>query len=235
MANSAKNSDVDTLTLRDHQGSDRRPVYTVCLAILLLTSVAINVLLTRELREHRIVIEQLKSEGRMMLEARLGGQLEIGQTIPKIEIQDRDGVKVALDHVLSDNPTVLYVFSPSCQWCTRNLENIKALADGIKERHRLIGLSVIDSGLQEYIFQNGLPFPVYTIVPTGAGSLISRTPRTLVVSREGKVIANWVGAYGNEVRSNLEQYFQLTLPGIERDESGSPEPGRFDCDGNSKQ
>jgi hypothetical protein len=192
--------------------------------------VGINVLLTRELRELKAVIAQLKSEGRKMFEAQAGGQLEVGQPIPKVEVQDTDGVKVGLDHLLDDKPTIFYVFSPGCQWCTRNLKNIKALAGGIRGRHQLIGLSVVQSGLQDYVSQNGLLFPVYTIVPSGAGALVSRTPRTLVVSREGKLIANWVGAYGNEVRNSVEQYFQLALPGIEEDGSGNPEPSKLACE-----
>lgn len=205
--------------------TDRRHLYTSCLAILLLASAAINVLLAREITGLTAVIHQLKLEGRA------AWQPQTGQAVPPIEAQRMDGTQIKLDSIfVGDKATVVYVFSPSCKWCNRNLENIRALAEGVKEKFQFVGLSVTDSGLQEYVARSGLAFQVYIMMPSNEGYLSRGTPRTLVVSRGGKVAATWFGAYGGDLRKKVEEYFQVSLPGLSEDESAGREPGKLACE-----
>jgi hypothetical protein len=40
------------------------------------------------------------------------------------------------------------------------------------------------------------------------------TPQTIVVSPEGKVLQNWVGAYVGGQKSQVEAFFHVSLPGL---------------------
>ncbi|MGE0887721.1 MAG: hypothetical protein AB7P14_29725 [Blastocatellales bacterium] len=42
---------------------------------------------------------------------------------------------------------------------------------------------------------------------------LGSTPQTIVISPEGKVLKNWVGAYGSS-KPEIEAYFGVQLPGI---------------------
>jgi peroxiredoxin len=116
-----------------------------------------------------------------------------------------------------DRPTVLYVFSPSCVWCERNLPNVKALVQQRGKAYRFVGLSLSAEGLAEHARAQGLPFPIYsnlsaeTIRQYGLGV----TPQTIVVSPEGRVLQTWRGAYGGPTLKAVERYFEATLPGLE--------------------
>jgi len=205
--------------------TSRRYLYTSCLAILLLTSAAINVLLAREITGLKGVIDQLKLEGRT------AWQQQIGQAVPAIEVRGLDGAQIKLNSIFGgDKATVVYIFSPNCKWCSRNLQNIKNLAEAVKEKFQLVGLSVTDKGLEEYVAQSGLAFPIYSMLPSKEGDLNRGTPRTLVVSREGKVVTTWFGAYGGDLRKKVEEYFQLSLPGLSEDEPAGRDTGKRACE-----
>ena len=61
-----------------------------------------------------------------------------------------------------------------------------------------------------------LNFPVYTglksdtIQALGLGG----TPQTIVISPEGLVLKNWPGAYREQTQREVEDYFQVRLPGL---------------------
>lgn len=43
---------------------------------------------------------------------------------------------------------------------------------------------------------------------------LGATPQTIVVSPEGKVIKNWMGAYSGDKAREVEEYFNVRLPGL---------------------
>ena len=43
---------------------------------------------------------------------------------------------------------------------------------------------------------------------------LGSTPQTIVISPEGKVLQDWVGAYVGDQKSQVEAFFQVTLPGL---------------------
>src|SRR3569833_2842356 len=57
------------------------------------------------------------------------------------------------------NRTILYIMSPTCIWCARNIENIRAIGT----RYHVIGLSSTVDKLREYRIHNPLPFDI--VVP----------------------------------------------------------------------
>lgn len=44
------------------------------------------------------------------------------------------------------------------------------------------------------------------------------TPHTILISPDGKVIKNWIGSFEGNYKKDIEQYFNLTLPGVPTDQ-----------------
>lgn len=181
-------------------------LWNVTLLSLLIVSVTLNLLLARR-------IKQLTGAGnRAVLER----QLKVGAQVPVIQAVDSAGQPQIIAFDQEERPTVLYVFTPLCKWCTRNMDNIKELVARKSGEFRFIGISLSKEGLTEYVAKNGLTVPVYTDLSdqTRKAYKMVGTPQTIVVSRDGKVIQNWMGAYTGEQQRQLEEYFGIKLPGV---------------------
>lgn len=204
--------------------SNKRRIYTTTLVILLLTSAGVNVLLTQQISDMRAAIRMLKQEIAAV------EPLQNGKLFPPIQAQDVTGKTATLNLLGDSKSTILYVFSPQCSWCARNLENLKALATVNGEKYKLIGLSTSSAGLNDYVVEHGLGFPVYAMLPSDRTGLRTGTPRTLVISADGKIIENWFGAYGGELQKKVEDYFQVTLPGVTGDMDAATDETKRACE-----
>lgn len=110
--------------------------------------------------------------------------------------------------------TVIYVFVPACPSSVRNFENIKRLATMRGKSYRFFGLSIHKADLQEFIDANKPDFPVYMNSPGNARQLgLGSVPQTIVISPEGGILKSWVGAYGENLKSEVEKYFNVRLTG----------------------
>lgn len=141
----------------------------------------------------------------------------IGSSLPPLQAWRSDGKPEAVEFT-GQQPTVVYVFTPTCQWCDRNLDNLKALLTVATRTHRVIGLS-LDPTLHDYVEKNELEnLPVYVNPSrdTMEAYMFGPTPLTLVISPSGRVLKSWVGAYGGAVKEDVEKYFRLELPGLSR-------------------
>ena len=143
-------------------------------------------------------------------------ELEVGQTGPPFEAQDFAGRPVTYDFRSTDNRhTVLYVFSTTCPWCTKNLPNIKALNHAMGDTFRFTAVS-LDPDVAAYMETHQIGFKVLvrpsarTISDYGLGSV----PYTLVISPTGKVLHVWRGAYRGRVAAEIERTFDIVLPGL---------------------
>lgn len=177
------------------------------LTILLLCSLALNFQLARK-------VASLKES---LATSPGGGRLTVGDPVPPIEAKDLDQRPAVISYLGSEQPTVLYVFSPQCGWCSRNLQNMKALAESARGRYRFAMLSLSRNSLREYVAENGLgDIPVYGDLSEGVKEAykITGTPRTIVVSNEGRVLKVWAGAYAGATQKEVEEYFNLKLPGL---------------------
>jgi peroxiredoxin len=201
--NASKEASAGTLEAR--QGASRTSVTAITAA--LVVSVALNVLLAYRLRSVNAAQEARIAEY----------QLKIGTTVPPISAKGLDGQREVISYQGANQPTVLYVFTPPCSWCARNIDNFKTLLDKRGSQYRFIGLSLSEEGLTEYVRKNDLvKLPVYSSLSTETGEAykLSGTPQTIVVSPEGRVLQSWMGAYIGDQKSQVEAYFHVTLPGI---------------------
>jgi len=124
--------------------------------------------------------------------------------------------------------TIVYIFTPTCVWCQRNLENIKMLAKERRGRY-LVGVSLTSTGLKDYADRNQLPFPVFVAALNSAGRKAfgpTGTPSTILVSSDGVVQKFWQGAYAGRNLNEIDQVFGIQLPGVTTGPGSSSFPAR---------
>jgi peroxiredoxin len=172
---------------------------------LLFTSVLINVALAHRLRQFNRLIGATPEKS-----------LEAGTDVPPINAVDLRGQSRAIVYNNEARATVLYVFTPGCVWCARNMDNFKALVEKEGGQYRLIGLSLSEAGLTEYVAKNELKLPIYARLSpeTLKTYKLGSTPQTIVISPEGKVLQDWAGAYVGDQKSQVEAFFHVSLPGL---------------------
>lgn len=143
-------------------------------------------------------------------------QLKAGTTVPPITANRLGGQQETITYGQADQGTVLYIFTPTCVWCARNIDNLKTLTGRESGEYRFVGLSLSDAGLAEYVAKNELKFPVYSGLSseTEKSYRLNGTPQTIVISPEGKVLQDWAGAYVGDQKSQVETFFHITLPGL---------------------
>jgi peroxiredoxin len=172
---------------------------------LMIASVFLNVFLAHRLwsLQH---LESIKTSERL---------LKVGTVVAPIVVKRLGGEKEMMSYV-GGKPTVLYIFTPPCSWCARNMDNLKTLLDKEGGQYRFIGLSLSEESLSEYVAKNNLKFPVYSgLSPETLKTYkLGSTPQTIVISPEGNVVQDWAGAYFGGQKSEVESFFHVTLPGL---------------------
>ena len=176
------------------------------LIILLVISGSMNAVLAHQIKAQRQIVERIRAEGR----------LQAGTLVPAITGKTPQGEQTTIDFAAPGHPTVLYVFSPTCGWCKRNLENMMTLRREIGSHYAFVGVSLTSTGLTEYVSQNKLDYPVVADIPDSvkAAYKMGGTPSTIVVSPDNKVLKVWSGAYQGTSLQEIENYFQVKLPGL---------------------
>ena len=110
-------------------------------------------------------------------------------------------------------PQIVYHFSASCGWCERNWASINALAERVKGRYQVVGVSIgeLPPGFVE---KRHLAFPVIDGLPkeTVNAYRLAATPQTIVVSPDGTVRQSWFGAYSRGLAKDVGTYFGVQLP-----------------------
>lgn len=176
--------------------------------ILLIFSVSINVLLAYNLKENRKAFLELEKG----IEYDKG--VLPGESVPPLIVFDANNEKIEISY--KNKPTILYVFTPDCVWCLKNLENIKRLASQTKNKYSFFGISLKNDNLSQYIKDNEIGFPVYHSPPKDIyrSYKMGQTPQTFAISPDGYVIATWAGAYEGEVKKQIEEFFAVALADV---------------------
>ncbi len=144
----------------------------------------------------------------------LAHEISLGRTVSPLIAENRLGEKISIEY--AEKPTVLYVFSPDCVWCHRNLRNIAAVHEKQQNNFRFIGLSVLRSNSPSSTDSGEPPFDTY-FNPSDLSRLeygFRSTPATYIISPEGKITNLWLGAYNEKVVKDIEEFFDLELPGL---------------------
>lgn len=134
------------------------------------------------------------------------------QVLTMLHVSNIDGINTRLN-MINDRPTVIYMFSPTCSWCEKNLQNIQLLSAQAGKHYRFIGISTSSRDLRQYLAKNPLVFPVYAISSGADLKTIDfrGTPQTIVLSPYGVVEHNWQGAYIGWTAQAIQQYFSVNL------------------------
>ncbi len=174
--------------------------------LLLLISVSLNVVLARRLWSFTHS-QSIKAAERL---------LKVGTTVPPIAAKRLDGEPGVISYQGTEQSTVLYIFTPPCSWCARNMDNLKTLLDKERGHYRFVGLSLSEQTLREYVAKNDLKLPVYSGLSseTLKAYKLGSTPQTIIISTDGRVVQNWMGAYVGDQKSQVEAFFHVSLPGV---------------------
>src|SRR6266566_5918159 len=87
--------------------------------LLLLASVSLNVALARRVWSFTHLQSDRAAE-------RL---LKVGTIVPPIAGRLLNGQEQVISYLGTNQPTVLYVFTPPCSWCAKNVDNFKTLVE----------------------------------------------------------------------------------------------------------
>jgi len=139
-----------------------------------------------------------------------------GRAAPPIDTVRLNGDSVTV--AVAEKPLLLYVMSPTCGWCLRNTANIQTIAKASGSKYRLVGLSLIRNGLDDYLRDHPIPFEVFVFKnaqdPKLASYGFGATPTMYVVSLDGKIERAWGGALQGGSLRDAEAFFGFTLPGL---------------------
>jgi peroxiredoxin len=141
---------------------------------------------------------------------------KIGESIAPLVASDDLGHVVTYDFKAEPTPTIVYIFTPKCGWCARNLANIKSIAAQTPGRYQVLGLSLTDEGLKDYVSRSNITFP-YLSDPapnTIAALRFGGTPATFVIDSAGHLQKMWAGAYVGDEKLDVERSLAVTLPGV---------------------
>jgi hypothetical protein len=139
------------------------------------------------------------------------GNLTVGQKLPELSGKslEHGTTRIRFD---IPRPTLFYVFAPECSFCKKNLSNIELLATRIRTTHRIIGVSLTSTNLAAYLKGNSLPFDdvLYDVADASkAAYKLGATPHTIVVSKDGVLQKDWVGAYFGDVSNVVGAFFHV--------------------------
>jgi peroxiredoxin len=175
--------------------------YLLVFSVILLLSVTLNVVLVR--RVNSLTTKKPSTD--------------VGMAIGSVSLTDPSGKPVKINLRGDDRPTVVYFYRPTCGWCRKNLMNIKELAKQLAQtgRGEVIGISLDQAGLTEYVRNSDLGFPSYTNIPADFSEKyqLGETPQTVVIMK-GKIVDDWRGAYDQELKQKVETAFNARLPGL---------------------
>jgi len=177
---------------------------------------AIHALLVVSLAVNMAQAHQLRSVAR---DREQPNRLAAGKPMPALQVRTASGAPASLSFSGSSESTIIYYFSPSCRWCAINWPRVIELERATRGQHRFVAVSTAAAAELSTI-SHRVPFDVYGGLDDRArvASGLGGTPHT-VVSRDGRVLTSWMGAFRGRVEADVEAYFRMSFseraaPGI---------------------
>jgi len=136
-----------------------------------------------------------------------------GTQAPSFEGTDVKGHPVTLVYSRDRRNTLLYVFSPTCHWCERNVANIRAVINARSDIH-VVGINI--GPAMDITSASRQPF-ADILTPTRATAQAYRfsgTPATILISPSGKILKTWAGAYAGPIGTDVSKVLAVSLPGL---------------------
>jgi peroxiredoxin len=170
--------------------------------VLLVVSVAMNLILARQLNQARTALAP--------------PPFQTGHIAPVVRLLGERGNAIELDYGKGTLPTLLYWLSPSCGWCEVNIANFRALAAQAQGKYRFVAVSSAPPGeLVTYAQRHRIDFPIYTIRAEAARLYrLGGTPASVLISAEGTFVKRWDGAYPPSKLNEIENTLSVKLPGV---------------------
>ncbi len=108
------------------------------------------------------------------------------------------------------------VFSPSCVWCDRNLDNARRLESHVAGKYQCVAVALESKNLREYVAKNGLEWTIVANISPEVQKAygMAGTPQTILIDSGGTVRHVWSGAFLGGSASEIEQVFGVKLPGL---------------------
>jgi peroxiredoxin len=176
--------------------------------VLLIASGLLNIGLAYKVHREQSLLRDLQGSG--------NHAHVLGATVKEIHAKGLDGKAATISFTKNEPPTILYIFRPTCGWCAKNLPNLQAMQRSTVARHfRLIGISIDEHDLKQYVEIEHFTFPVYSnVAPDERARLaMGGTPQTLMIA-DGVVVRNWEGAYTPDLQKEIESTLGIKLPGM---------------------
>ena len=172
------------------------------MASLLGLSLAINIFQARYIYKSQVSDEMSNSRG----------PAKPGTKLSPLEVADISGGLTRIEYK-KRKPTILYIFQPSCVWCKRNAQAVNLLSSRTTAKYDMVGLSLHDEGLSEFISQHRVGFPIYkaTVNSNLDAYGFEATPETVVIAPDSSVIRSWNGAYLDANQAETEKFFGTSL------------------------
>jgi peroxiredoxin len=145
--------------------------------------------------------------------------IKAGDRLPAVVLNDLSGRSVKIELRDNSRATVLYIFSPDCSWCSRNMDAVRELIERARN-YRFVGVSRTAKGIREYLARQHLNCPVYISSRDSRQLGAVPTPATIVISPEGVVQKVWFGAYGGRVGEQIRAMFGVELPEVPLNSAG---------------
>jgi peroxiredoxin len=147
--------------------------------------------------------------------------LNEGKLVPSLSGVDINGNRLTLDYGNDHRRAVVLVFSPHCSFCTKNMPNWTAIAQGLdRKAYRIIAVSILSEGIKEYVAQHELK-DVPIIAEVDPKSRVSYemtvTPQTILIDYDGKVEKVWTGFIQANERNEVERTLGIKLPVLGED------------------
>ncbi|HKH98458.1 MAG TPA: TlpA disulfide reductase family protein [Candidatus Sulfotelmatobacter sp.] len=176
---------------------------TFLVSALLAMSVFLNVFLARK-------VAFLRVQNKVLVDS---DQLQVGSPVPPLTGSSPSGTPMSVRFGDVRIPTVLYIFSPQCGWCAKNIENFRSLISQAGTGYRVVGLSTTRQDLDDYLSRERLILPVFASLDSVliAAYHVNSTPTTIVISPDGKVLRVWTGAYQDGLRHEVEAFLGVHL------------------------
>jgi peroxiredoxin len=139
--------------------------------------------------------------------------VRIGEELPPLSGKGPQGTPVTVDYESSSRPTVLYIFTPACKWCTENYQQIRTLIRLKSPEYRFIAVSLQRDGLEEYMRQYPLDVELLYDIPDALAARygLGPVPQTLVISPKRTLLASWIGTYAEPRVAGIERFFAFNF------------------------